>query len=479
MNESENLKSRLPFIFLCGVLMFNLLYGLYLAFVCQIIVVHDSISYEALGKIIHSQGWITFLKTGPHREPLYPFLVALAMSLADTFAVSYQTVLKFQQFFILWITQILLAILLWRTKVNRWIIALTVLYAGVSPALLNCALCLYSEIIILPWVIGIILASVWAWRKLSEGNTRMAACAGALIGILFSLATFSKALYEFISVAYLIIFAVFLCFAWRRMQCQSLRAAVVFILAFLGAFNTVIISYKALNAKFNGTFTLTDRGTWILYECTARRTEQLNWARLKAAYVYNIFEEDCPRFVDQADCTYWGTETVDEIGRLKVLEVSATTPPEKMNGVFMKLARERLIQAPLAYLLFMGADTLHQFFWETTRGGFVAYPDWLDRLYLKPWLFKPLRLGWGLMALLSFLYLGITSLRKKTLALPSENNVGAEYVTGLFLFTLLALHIGIYSFFVSIPRYSLPIAPLFLAGTALMFNAILKKISRS
>ena len=39
------------------------------------VIIVDASFYEKLGKMIHEAGWETYFRTGPHREPFYPFLI--------------------------------------------------------------------------------------------------------------------------------------------------------------------------------------------------------------------------------------------------------------------------------------------------------------------------------------------------------------------------------------------------------------------
>ena len=77
-----------------GVFLICLAYWGYLIFSSSMQISWDAIGYEKLGLIIYEKGWKEFFITGPHREPLYPFVISLSMGIADYFSVSYQLIQK-------------------------------------------------------------------------------------------------------------------------------------------------------------------------------------------------------------------------------------------------------------------------------------------------------------------------------------------------------------------------------------------------
>lgn len=69
------------------------------------------------------------------------------MAVGDLFSVSYQPILKIFQVALLFLTQILLIVLLRQLDVRKGIIMAAVLYAGISPAMINGAYSVYYEIV--------------------------------------------------------------------------------------------------------------------------------------------------------------------------------------------------------------------------------------------------------------------------------------------------------------------------------------------
>src|SRR5437867_3879842 len=121
-------------------------YWIYLLLTAKTIIVFDSVEYEHLGNMLYHQGWVEYFKTGPNREPLYPLFIAFSMKLADVFSLPYILILKVIQISILFLSQCLIYRLLKRLQIRETIVGLTILYWGISPAIVNSALSLYSEV---------------------------------------------------------------------------------------------------------------------------------------------------------------------------------------------------------------------------------------------------------------------------------------------------------------------------------------------
>ena len=81
---SPFLKSQKMFLL---IFLVCFIYWGYLIFASSMVVQFDAISYEELGRMIYKEGWKAFFATGPHREPLYPLLVAFSMKIGDLFGV--------------------------------------------------------------------------------------------------------------------------------------------------------------------------------------------------------------------------------------------------------------------------------------------------------------------------------------------------------------------------------------------------------
>ena len=146
------------------------IYWIYLLFTSRMTIVYDAAVYEQLGAMLYHSGWIEFFKTGPHNEPVYPLLIAFSMRIADSFLIPYLTVQTCFQILILFSTQLLTLFILKRLQMSRGVKALTILYMGISPALVNATFSLFSEIATYPFILGIIIAGVKGWESILSNN---------------------------------------------------------------------------------------------------------------------------------------------------------------------------------------------------------------------------------------------------------------------------------------------------------------------
>ncbi len=152
---------------LVGVFFISLAYWGYLIFASQMQISWDAIGYEELGSMIHHNGWKEFLKTGPQREPLYPLTVATSMKVGEFFSISYQLPQRVIQVIFLFMTQVLILLVLNKLRVNNAMKLVALLYFGFSPAIVNSGFALYSEIIVLPFVMAAVLLGVLSWPVIS------------------------------------------------------------------------------------------------------------------------------------------------------------------------------------------------------------------------------------------------------------------------------------------------------------------------
>lgn len=436
-------------------------YWLYLVFVTQPILVHDAKGYQDLGVLIHDEGWKTYFSTGPNREPLYPALIALAMKLGGL--ESYQTILKLFQIFLLSGAVFMAFILMSECQIAPGIKFFALVYLGFSPAFVNSALSIYSEIVTYTPILGIVFVSIKAWRSLTQKSAGGCFGWGCLMGACFVGITFCKGIYEMIFPLFLsaFVFLVYKSGAWKKRG--VFYRSMVFLFAAILVFGVCITGYKALNKKYNGIFALTDRGSWALYGNTARRQEPLTGQRFLAGVAYNLLEEDdCAALLDRGSCHFWDVATSDDFASEKNYQVIRDFPREEHSRQFAKLILEKILENPLQYILLAPLDWVHMFFWESTRIGFVAYPDWLDKIFDNAIFAKSLRLGAGLFSLGAVLLGGFYFCRQKvwvSLAQKSEDVFGAGLY---FLGCLIVCHITLYSLFATVARFALPIAPLFI-----------------
>ncbi|MCA9398889.1 MAG: hypothetical protein KC618_04005, partial [Candidatus Omnitrophica bacterium] len=180
------------------VILLSLGYWTFLFFSSEMHIVFDSISYQNSGKRIYTQGWIEHFRTGPNREPLYLYMIAISMQLADFLSVQYQTIQKILQILVMLISQIMLWRILARLKIRPGIITFVLLYWGLSPAINNSALSLFSEIATYPFVLAIIFISILGYQSIKKNKLRRSLVYGLILGLLFIFVTFVKALFGYI-----------------------------------------------------------------------------------------------------------------------------------------------------------------------------------------------------------------------------------------------------------------------------------------
>jgi len=305
MSKKLNPPSVPPVI--AGIFLLSLLYWLYLALTTRMEIVWDSIEYRSLGRMLESQGWIPYFTTGPHREPLYPLLIAASMRLEQITGFAYDKIMAFLGVIIMFLTQIMTYKILRLLNVRTAVCAMVLAYLAVSPALNNAAFSLYSEIAAFPVILGMVLAGTHAWNAVEQKDTQKAWGYGALLGLLLAAATFIKAVFECVAPVFLIM--LFLAILREKKiassgtalpaMTQTLRQAkqlglltqrlsvlLLCMAAALSFYYVPVTGYKWLNMHYNGSFAVTNRGSWALYGSTARRMQPLTFKRLAEAAAY-------------------------------------------------------------------------------------------------------------------------------------------------------------------------------------------------
>ncbi len=457
----------------------SILYWIYLSFICQMYLWHDALGYEQLGKMLHKNGWIEYFKTGPNREPIYPWLVSTSMHIAEMLSTSYKTVQMFFQILILFGTQILTYLLLKKSKINTILTALTLLYLGFSPAMFISTFRLYSEIAAYPFVLLIILFSVQSWKNIhsaDKGNHRNLILTSIFLGLSFLGAAFVKGIFELILPIYAFPFILFMILAFqqknKRLTINTLLCCILFLASFYAPLNL----YKLANKIYNGKFTLTDRGPWALYGNTARRMEPLTMKRFLMAVAYVPRPESCYALFDKKSCQFWHYSESDKFGYEKLGELNRKgLSPKKVDKTLIRLSIKKALKNPFQYGLFWIIEGFKLFFWEFTSMAYVVYPDWMIKLFY----FAPFYLGLnGLMALLSFLsllYLAKFSLQHKNTLFSLKTTPDEPIILAFSIFALISAYIAVHCFFFVLPRYVFPIVPLYLISIAFLIQRLLLK----
>ena len=136
------------------------LYWAYLFFSTKMNISMDAEVFNNVAEALSKNGWIHFFQSGPHREPLYPMLIIFSKRLSSLLHYPFDKIQTIIQLGFLFLTQLLTLHILRKLEINKALSLLIVLYLGVSPAIVNSAFSLFSEIITYPIVLGIIFVAL-------------------------------------------------------------------------------------------------------------------------------------------------------------------------------------------------------------------------------------------------------------------------------------------------------------------------------
>ncbi len=454
---------------LLWVLLACLCYWIYLIFATQMEIQFDSIDYKNLGQMLASRGFSEFFRTGPHREPVYPLVVAVSFLLSKCIPLSQTLWLKILQVLILCSSQLLLYMLLKRLSVHRTIACAAVCYLGFSPALVNSAFSLYSEIATYPFILGFILLAIKAWEKIEEGNDLQTVGWSLALGLCAIVLTLTKAAFELILPLFLLSLSPRLAVLYKRGLSPKFYRGLIHWILVLMVFQAGVNFYKYFNLRANGNYVLTDRGSWALYGNTERRVMPLTLSRFWAALTFIPGEGVCQNLADKNACQFWSAQKSDEIAFTKLHELEAQgISGKKLNNIFLSLSLDAFLKNPIQYAFFYFLETFKLLFWESTQIGWVTYPAWLASIFSLTLFKDGIRL---LLFLLTFLALKfwigrLWSQRKNPL--PSSET-GEQTESHLCLIVnLVVIYILIHAFFFVLTRYALPLAPLYLVLMAAM-----------
>jgi len=453
-----------------GVFLICLAYWGYLIFSSSMQISWDAIGYEKLGLIIYEKGWKEFFITGPHREPLYPFVISLSMGIADYFSVSYQLIQKIIQVVFLFVTQILTLLVLNKLRIKNAVKLLVLLYFGFSPAIVNSALALYSEIIVFPFVPAAVLLGVVSWQTIQARSFKNIVILSLGTSCIFILATFGKAIFQHVFTLFLIpYFCISISSIRKKNKVVLLNSAIYILIAFL-VFNSSVVWYKSMNKKFNNKLEFTNRYVDGLFGCVAKRAEKLT-SRKFFMYLASIPGEGvCRSFFSDKECRDGEYHRVDYHSRETLATLLKNTPKEEVKSKTIALTFKKAMQNPFQQILLIGFEMLKMPFWESTQIGYVFYPSWLENLFNFRLFKDGLRLIIAILTYCSIISLAIGILKKRNVLIIPGSSEAEIVITILFIFLIIVSYTGLYSLFLVITRYILPIAPLYIISIAYFFN---------
>lgn len=461
------MRSKLPYIL---VFLLCFLYWAYLIPRTEMVIAHDSIGYEQNGALIYHKGFLEFFKSGESlsREPLYHLVIALSMKIADLFSVSYHLVLKIIQVLLLFITQVLLLVLLNMLKIDKRWQLVTIFYFGLSPAIVNMAFSVYYEVIVYPLVPAFVLVAFFSWKAIHDADKKRIILMALLTGGLFVLGAFGRGVFRYV------FFIVLIPFAWTAIESyvkgrrQYFLNAVLYLMAALLAFYPLIAAYVYMNKKYAGQFQYNSRHSALFLTSAHKRANELT-PRIVLAHLSNIPGDGvCRKFFSEKECLYCSWEG-SYASKAKVFYSLMDIPKEKRAAKTFQWAFEKIKEHPFQYLFFMGYEALRMLFWESTKIGYVQYPQLLQRLFDMAWFRYGIRLAISLLTIFSVIYLLLAVYQKR--ALLGDYTQKGEATQICFFILLVALpYIGIYSLCFVLTRYPLPIASLYLLAIAYFFQ---------
>jgi len=440
-------------------------YWSYLYQSAQMKIAMDAKTYETFGQEFYDGGFANYLKTGPKREPLYPFLISSSMRIADLLNTPYQNVQKCFQIIILFLAQLLTLILLRRLSIRPVLVAGVILYMGISPAIVNGTFSLFSEIISLPIVPAIVLLNFIVWRSLSSCSTRKIFFLSVCSAVIYLLATFSRGLFQYVMYIFLVNYGVYLIIMMVKYKKRAANNAALYIFLTLLIFQSCFIFYKYQNLKYNGHFAYSDRFDRLLYGNAVRRSRTLTPGIIIAHLSSIPGGGFCRRFFNNEICRYCEFEVVDEMYGYQLSHLLQGVSDKDATARTLQLAKERILETPGQYILIMLFEGAKMFFWESTQIGYVNYPIILTRLFENSLFKDSLRLVVSVITLIgvvSMLIFVLTKRRQGKKNSPHQD----QYIIYCFSTLMILSYTGLYSLFCVLTRYAIPLTPLFLIAVA-------------
>ena len=446
------------------------IYWIYLFFSTQMEIKFDAIGYEGLGSIIYHDGWIAYFKQGPSREPLYPFVVSLSMHAAEIFRVPYAVPQKIIQILTVFLTQILTLRILRKLQVKNSLQIFAILYLGFSPAIINSAFSLFSEIAAYPFVLAIILAARHLWISVRIKGYGQSFFAGLTLALFFLAATFTKGVFQGVLYFFLLPFILLAFYSALTHQKKICVTSVLSLLLIVIIFQSCFIGFKLMNKKYNGLFEFTDRYGLAVYGNAAKRAKELN-PRVFMAYLASVPGDGfCRQFFSVEECKYYSWESADRIWGYELPKLLAGVPPEKQTEKTIALAKDKIAKNPLQHFVLSGIEGMKMFFWESTHLGNVTYPIWLRTCYDFPVFKDGLRLTISLLTIYSFLFLIYFLFKNKTKLFQPPLANEPDYQLCFFIALMISSYTALYAVLHILTRFALPIAPLFIVCIAFCLN---------
>ena len=210
------------------------------------------------------------------------------------------------QILILSVSQALLYKILTLLRIHRNIAAAVIFYFGISPAIVNSAFSLYSEIITYPLVLALLLTFVSAWRYVLKNQLRNIFISSLFLAILFLLLVLVKAIFEYVLILFVL---TLLCLSFILLIKKQWKTSINILLLMLTTFfifQFALIPYRQMNYKYNGYKSLVSKASFSLYGNTVTRTKKLT-TREALTFLANVPGENvCRKIFNKEECSSCG-----------------------------------------------------------------------------------------------------------------------------------------------------------------------------
>ncbi|MBF0619949.1 MAG: hypothetical protein HQL19_07265 [Candidatus Omnitrophica bacterium] len=445
------------------------LYWAYLFVNTKAVLIYDAVDYVNFGRMLAEKGWIEFFRTAPHREPLFSIYISWAMKLEGVFGVPYWYLVKAINMAHL---ALAMALVFWLTRLlgaGRIVAGWAAFYTGLSPALLNSTLWLWSEGVALPWPLLCVIAAVYIWRECVSCNGRLSRVAGwsAVFTGAFLILIMVKIIAAAVLSIFLGLFFIFCCTSFVRKDGKRAMRALLAVILPAVVITGVLQLYKELNGHYSGHYVLTDRGAWALCGNTTRRLQPLTQERFAQALLSVPRLGLCEQVYGGRACAFWGFAMSDQYALQAGAEAAARGYSlEQEDRFYLSRSLELMRQHPFQEALLTAVESLKMLCWEN-RLFFVQYPRTPAQIFSTGWVVFGLCGIWALLSLAGFCC-GLVKVFHGQQGLWDEGSSSAP-VARLFTLVFLVGFIGLYAIFFIDIRYGLPSAPLFIALVFSMF----------
>lgn len=466
-SEFKSFAVLIPFLL-------TLVYWIFLIPNSSMEIKHDALGYEQLGTMIAEDGWIEYFKTGPNREPFYPFTVAVSINIGNTFNIPYTACQKVIHLILFLITQILAFKICSALKIHRSITITCLSYMAISPAIVNSGMSLFSEIAAMPFILLVVISAHKALDAILKPNLKTSSQFGVICGLTLAMSAFCKGIFQYVFLLFAFALMCFVIHCILQRKTQTFKAAIITFVLFAISFQAPIIAFKTMNKVHNGHYEFSNRYADFLFGNIYKRAQPFS-KNLWLAHISSVpSEKICRKFFTEEECYYTEFHTADYYSKLYVAPFTFDIPEENKNAEVLQLTKNLFISTFPQQITLWAIESVKMSFWESTLIGFVTYPKSLQKLFnFTPFKYF-IRLLLSVLSFTALLYLPYYVYSRKHL-LFEQNARGEIFRITLIVFILLYIYTGLYALYPILTRYALPVAPVFLIAIAFFLNQLTLK----